>query len=361
VPGASEYKYITDIIAVVTSNKNKFHILLPVVENSFDFSWRPNPKDPPYIYVFGNQWFAAEVEPTIEYVVHGATERKYISDIIAEVDDNFTHWEIPKNVDVSTFDFSWHPDPGAPPYIYQFGTLEDDNDGPKYIHPDNTGEVVRLLRVERQRNSIHYVTKEIAKYYIETTLEDLINQHSDEIFWALNKNINYDTFDFTWRPSIEQARYIHVFGSPESVLTQTYFVSGKMYNQGYTDLNFVESDIKADSEYLSTLFKPSDIFYIDRGNKESQSRFDELKIRFPNITKTRYLNSWADTIQRCIKRSTTQLAWILNSELDYTNFDFKYYPNPWQMKMVHVFGTQWSHWGTTYMVNKDTLKQPALC
>jgi hypothetical protein len=96
---------------------------------------------------------------------------------------------------------------------------------------------------------------------------------------------------------------------------------------------------------------------IDRGNPEAKERFEKLKERFPTIQKTRYLNSWVDTIYRCLTRCETQLAWILNSELDYSNFDFKYYPNPWQLKMVHVFGTQWSHWGTTYLLNKDTFPE----
>jgi hypothetical protein len=47
----------------------------------------------------------------------------------------------------------------------------------------------------------------------------------------------------------------------------------------------------------------------------------------------------------------------LNSELEYTDFDFNYYPNPWQMRMVHVFGTQWNHWGTTFMVNKKAFPE----
>ena len=354
VPEATEYKYVTDIIAPILPDKSNYKVLIPIVENSFDFSWRPNPKAPPYIYVFGNQWFSAEKEATIEYHVEGATDRKYIHEFIAEVAEDFSNWEIPKGVNVDTFDFSWRPDPGSPPYIYQFGTLENDNDGPKYIHPNNTGEVVRLMRVERKDI---IVNDNIPKYYIETDLDDLIDEHKNEIFWALNKNINYDNFDFNWRPSIEKARYIHVFGSPESELTQTYFVSGKMYQLGYRSFNFVEEDKKADSEYLATLFKPSDAFFIDRGNPESSERFEKLKSIFPNIIKTRYLNGWVDTIQRCVKRSSTQLAWILNSELDYTNFNFKYYPNPWQMKMVHVFGTQWSHWGTTYMVNRDSFAE----
>jgi hypothetical protein len=418
-PGATEYKYISDITAHVLPDKSKFKQLLPIdekkfdfswrpnpkdppyiyvfgnqhnppeieptleyhvdnateikhvpyvpgsnypktlpdmslwkqlikVSNSFDFSWRPNPKDPPYIYVFGNQWYSAEKEATLEYHVSGAINRKYMQDIIALIPQDRTNWEIPEGMNTDTFDFSWHPDPGSPPYIYQFGTLADDNDGPRYITPDNNGEIVRLLRVE-SRGDYH-----VPRYYIETTLEHLINEHKDEIFWALNKNINYKDFDFSWRPNIEQARYVHVFGSPESEMTQTYFVSGRMYSQGYKDFNFVQENITLDEKYLASLFKPSDMFYIDRGNAESVERYEKLKEQFPNITKTRYLNSWIDTITRCVKRSTTELCWILNSELDYSDFDFNYYPNPWQMNLVHVFGTQWSHWGTTFMVNKET-------
>ena len=100
------------------------------------------------------------------------------------------------------------------------------------------------------------------------------------------------------------------------------------------------------------------MFFVDRGNKESDSRYEKLKIQFNDkIQKTRYLNSWVDTINRCINRASSNLCWILNSELDYTNFDFNYYPNPWQMKMVHVFGTQWSHWGTTFIVNRESFAE----
>jgi hypothetical protein len=345
VKDATETKYV-NIKAKVAGDYKKFKTLLPV--GDFDYSWRPNPKDPPYIYVFGNQWYDAVKEPTIEYRVPGAIDKKYINEIKATVLPDMTNWVIPKGCNVTTFDFSWHPDPDSPKYIYQFGTLSNDEDGPRYITPKNNGEVVRLQRVE-----VESVEEVVQQYQIQTTLEDLINQHPNEVFWATNKNINYENFDFDWRPSIEQARYVHVFGSPDSTITQTYFVSAKMYLQGYKDFNFVENT-KADSEYLSKLFVQSDMFFVDRGNSESLSRFEMLKQKYPSIQKTRFLNSWVDTINRCINRSNTQLCWILNSELDYSDFNFNYYPDPWQLNMVHVFGTQWSHWGTTFMVNKDT-------
>jgi len=350
-PDASQVKYMK-AKATVKADKSRFKQLLDV--ESFDYSWRPNPKDPPYIYVFGNQWHKAEVEPTLEYIVEGATDKKYVKELVATGSPDMNKWVIPEGVDVSDFDFSWRPDPGSPAYIYQFGTLLDDNDGPLYKTEKNNGETVRLLRVSKK---VGTKTEIVPKYYITTNLADLAAEHTTEVFWALRQNIDYSKFDFDWRPNIEQARYVHVFGSPESEMTQTYFVSGPMYGEGNKDFNFIQQEAKAESEYLAELFVQQDMFFVDKGNNEAKDRFEFLKSKFPNIQKTRFLNSWVDTINRCINRSNTELCWILNSELDYTNFDFKYYPNQWQLKMVHVFGTQWSHWGTTYMVNRETFTE----
>lgn len=347
VPNATEYKYIEDIKANTLPNRKNWEIPDGVDVGKFDFSWVPHPSAPPYIYEFATVW---NDRGGPRYIVPGATEYKYIEDIKAVLKPNRANWEIPEGVDVSNFDFSWVPHPNAPPYIYQFGTKTDNNDGPQYITPNNNGELVYLERVET--NDIV-----IGQYHIETTLEDLVNEHPNEIFWALRKNIDYANFDFEWRPGLVEVawelNYVHVFGSPDSELTQTYFVSAKHYLEGDTDLKFVE-ELKLDESTLSKIFTKPDMFFVDRSNPESAARFEALKAKYgTRIQKTRYLNSWVDTINRCINRSTTELLWVLNSELDYTDFNFDYYPNPWQMKMVHVFGTQWSHWGTTFMVNRE--------
>jgi hypothetical protein len=419
VPGATEYRYMKER-ATRKPNKENFRVLLDNVE--FDYSWEPNPNSPPFKYVFGNQWYSAEKEPTVEYCVQEGAATKYINDVTATLGNNLTNWTVPANIDQTKFDFSWHPDPGSPPYIYefatvwndrggpvytapgateykyiedvkagllpdrthweipagvdvsrfdfswvphpqsppyiyQFGTRLDNNDGPRYIALGNSGEIVYKERVEVSNvDSIH-----VGQYYIKTTLEDLVNEHPDEIFWALRKNIDYMNFDFEWRPGLIEIawelNYVHVFGSPDSELTQTYFVSAKHYLEGNTDLKFVE-ELKLDESTLSKIFNKPDMFFVDRSNIESATRFEALRAKYgTRIQKTRYLNSWVDTINRCINRSTTELLWVLNSELDYTNFNFEYYPNPWQMKMVQVFGTQWSHWGTTFMVNRGSFSE----
>ena len=340
----AQIKYVNDVVAKLAANKSNWIIPNNVDVSKFDFSWIPHPNDAAYIYQFGTQH---QKTGGPKYMVEGATEVKYINTSKAKSLPNKNNWTNPAQADVSNFDYSWHPDATSPPYIYQFGTLLDKEDGPRYLSPNTNGEVIYLERIEKQDEVIVEV---FARYTITTTLEELIKQHPNELFWALNPDLDYSDFDFDWRPDIEQSQYLHAFGSQDNINTQTYFVNAAAWLKGYTDVNYVED--KTVNVKINV-----DMFFVDRSNNESQARFEKLKQKFPNIQKTRYLNSWVDTINRCINRASSNLCWILNSELDYTDFDFNYYPNPWQMKMVHVFGTQWSHWGTTFMVNRETFAQ----
>ena len=341
VEGATEVKYISDIKSKsIKVNKDNWIVPKNIDTETFDFTWYPDPTEEPFIYQFGTQW-AKTHGP--RYVVEGAVETKFVNYPIAIIKKDMTNWVIPPDINVKTFDFSWHPDGTSPPYIYQFGTIVDENDGPKYITPGHDNEIVHL---ERPNNDI----VEFPKYYIDTTLEDLIAKRKGEVFWALNPDIDYSEFNFDWRPNIEQVKYIHAFGTKENINTQTYFVNTNIWYEGFTDINYIEDN----SLVIRTTL---DMFFVDKSNIDSQRRFLELQQRFPRIQKTRYLNSWVETINRCLNKSSTKLCWILNSELDYTDFEFDYYPNPWQMTLVHVFGTQYSHWGTTFMVNKDTFSE----
>jgi hypothetical protein len=338
VPNATEYKYMG--IVELEPEWDRWKQLIPVERNSFDYRWRPDPNlhEPPMIYVFGNKWNDSKTEPTIEYHVPGAEVRKYMDYPVAIPKPEMQYWIINNKDDLESFDFSWRPNPFSQPQIYQWA-----DNGPRYSVPDAT-EVVYMEHTETTTKSV------VSRYKIETTIEDLISEHPEEVFWAINPDLNYDKFDFSWRPDPVNFRHVNVFGNEYSKNTQTYYINGPMYMMGYRELNYVEDQsIQIDSN-LS-------MFFIDRSNSESNEKFNELKLRYPKLQKTRYLNSWVDTINRCINKTETKLFWILNSELDYTNFEFDFYPSPWQMKMVHVFGTQWSHWGTTFMVNKETFTE----
>lgn len=310
----------------------------------FDFSWHPDPTDPPYIYKWGCKYYPAEVQAVLEYHVKGATEPKFLHDLVVEVLPEWERWSKIDTVNKDEFDFCWRPNPTSPPYIYQFGTIYDRDDGPCYTVPNNTGEIVYL-----ERTNLASV-QSFAKYTIKTTLEDLVNEHPTEVFWALNPDLQYNEFDFNWRPSMDKIQFVHAFGTKDNVDTQTYFVNAPQWLAGHRDINYV------DNKVLNVKMN-IDMFYVDRFNPESSARFEQLKERFPKIVKTRYLGSWIETINRCVNKASSNLCWILNSELDYSEFKFDFYPNPWQMKMTHVFGTQWSSWGTTLLVNTETFAE----
>ena len=330
--GATERKYVNDVKAVVTTNKDWWYIGdTHIVASSIISSWIPDLYDPPFIYAWGNKWVPAEVKPSVEYRVPGATQYKFMPELVTLTpqDDMWTKSTNPQWAD---FDYTWRPDPHSPPYIYQWA-----DSGPVYRCPDATEAV--LVASSK--------AVDISKYYIKTTLEALIAEHPDEVFWALNPDLKYENFDFTWRPDGNNFRHINVFGNSLSKDTATYYVNGPMYTLGYRDYNYVSNQKMDVDTNLS-------MFYVDTGNGGPDSRWQQLKERYPQLQRTRFVNSWVDTINRCIKKSETKLLWILSSCLDYSDFRFDFYPAKWQIGMTHVFGTQWSHWGNTYLVNSQT-------
>ena len=344
VDGATDRKYITDITANIKSEQHdKWKILLSLEKKDldFDFSWRPNPYEPPFIYVFGNQWNDAATEPTLEYHMSGATDRKYINDITSNIKlVQHDKWKISNSNDRDIFDFTWRPNPYSPSQIYQW----EDN-GPIFTDKDDTDitDIVYMSRLIASKNVDNGGS--IVKYYIETTLEDLIVQHKHEVFWALNSELNYDRFDFNWKPDNNNFRHINVFGNKLSKDISTYYVNGPAWINGNREFNYID-------DYEVNIQTEIDMYYIDRGNND-HDQYKRLQSRFPDLQKTRYVNSWIHTISRCIKKSKTKLIWILSSDLNYDEFEFDFYPSNWQRNMIHVFGTQWSHWGNTYMINTE--------
>ena len=134
VHGGSAVYYIdTRILASKRlPNKNIFTVLNDYIVEDFDYSWHPDDTAEPFIYQFGNQYYPAEEMPTIQYRVIGADTVSYVDKVVAKLGQDKSNWEIPENIDVSEFDFSWLPDPGAPPMIHEFGTQWQKTGGPRY-------------------------------------------------------------------------------------------------------------------------------------------------------------------------------------------------------------------------------------
>jgi hypothetical protein len=259
-----EYHHHTQALPPCTHKEN-FNTL---IDCEFDYSWVPHPFDPPYIYVFGNQWWSAIKQPTVEYHTPGATERKYVLYPRAELLVDMDNWKIPANVDVSTFDFSWKPDPGDPPYIYQFGTQHQRTGGPQYCVPGatdvkyvdqikiKTGCVATAIyEIDHMDGNAGHITNttKIVRYFDNylDTLKRIAKNCDEEFIWICSSVCDYANFDFTWHPEQWQATMLHVFASDGEKFGDTFFMhvptfkyrSEKLQLLDWYDLNFVGSSV----------------------------------------------------------------------------------------------------------------------
>ena len=258
-----EYHHHTQVLPPCTHKEN-FKTLIAC---NFDYSWVPHPHDPPYCYVFGNQWWSAVKQPTVEYHMPGATERKYMPYPRAELTADMTNWVVPDTVDTTTFDFSWRPDPGDPAYRYQFGTQHQRTGGPEYIVSGATDvKYVDQIRIQTGRIATAIVeidhldgnagkienTTKTQRYFDNylDTLKRIANGIPDEheFIWICSSICDYKAFDFTWHPEVWQAGMLHVFSSDGEKFGDTFFMhvptfryrADKLQLLDWYDLNFVD-------------------------------------------------------------------------------------------------------------------------
>jgi len=267
-PEATEHKYMDYPKAKLTDTHSENWVKL--VDCDWDATWVPDPGDPPYIYVFGNQWWSAEKMPTVEYHVKGATERKYVNWPRAQLLPNQQCWTVPHNVDESTVDFSWVPDPGDPPYVYQFGTQHQRTGGPVYTVPG--GVDVKFVdqikaKVDSGATAIYEIdhmcgavgqipnTTKTVRYfdnYRDTLIrlaKSVNGKH--EFIWVCSSVCNYANFDFSWHPEQWQATMLHVFASGSEKFGDTFFMhvptfalrAEKKALLEWYDLNFIDTSV----------------------------------------------------------------------------------------------------------------------
>ena len=240
MPDATEYKYMDIAAQLMPNHNNYWHT---VIDCEWNYTWRPEPGSPAYIFVFGNQWWPAEKMPTVEYHMPGATERKYMTGPVAQLPVDMSKWTIPEYVDTTDMDFSWVPDPGEPPYIYQFATQHQKTGGPQYRMPGATEfKYVDMMRAEVKKEAapifeidhldgaagqIPDTVKKVRYFdnYRDTLIrlaKSLVGQY--EHVWVCSSICDYTDFDFTWHPETWQSTMLHVFASDKEKFGDTFYM-----------------------------------------------------------------------------------------------------------------------------------------
>jgi hypothetical protein len=371
---------------VITANPSTENWVTLHDIDAFDYSWQPHPFDPPFIYVFGNQWHSAERMPTVEYHVPGATERKYMHNNHATLASTTENWQVKTDAPIK-FDFSWCPDPFDPPFIYVFGNQywEGNRSATVEYHvPGATERKYEELLAELDDLQIFYIDKSnplanaritgLTDLGVEVTRTRYANSMRETIarcatkaktplFWVISSENDYTEFNFKWQPEPWQRSMTHVFGSKWNKWTDTFLINKKEFLrhsewakgiEEFPNLNFVENQLVSTGEDSSAMY------YVDHGNPESILYLEQLKKKYPHIRSTRFVDNYLDTFRRIVTTATTENIWILNSICDYEYFDFTWRPGAWESHQIHCFSNNKGEWnekrGDTFYIPVEIFK-----
>jgi hypothetical protein len=316
VPGATETKYVFNYRAELKSNRNDLN-WQELIECEFDYSWCPDPGDPPFIYVFGNQWWPATKMATVEYHVPGATERKYMPFPRAESLIDLNNWEIPEGI--TDFDYSWRPDPGDPPFNYVFGTQHQATGGPIYRVAGATE--LKYISLPRARRI--------------TVDRDL---------WTVPENTNRAAFDWTWHPDSRDQPYQYQFatqwnraGGPVYTVpgaTEIKYISHPVARMLPTDRNWsIPDNIDPNSfDFSWTPDATEQPFVYEFGTQWQKTGGPKYCV--PGATVTKYVNE-----PRAVKTIKDD-CWIVPQGADVESFDWTWHPDSTEQPYIYQFGTQ---------------------
>ena len=253
---------------------------------NFDFNWMPPPWEYQYTHTFPSQWhanggvyFASKI-----HADKNKLKFQHCQSVNRQVD--MTNWQVPDNLDVSHFDFSWHPNPLEAEYEYHFATQWQKDGGPVYrgtagikyvatqkaytnatqifymdfMNPESADQLANLRKRYPEINSTRYVSDHL------NVLKRIMNLAESKFVWVISSVCDYADFDFTWHPEHWQEDMIHCFPSGKQKRGDTFYINvdsfkTQMYNLEMLDwfnvINYC-SDQSADRILDPTVYYETD-------------------------------------------------------------------------------------------------------
>jgi hypothetical protein len=94
--------------------------------------------------------------------------------------------------------------------------------------------------------------------------------------------------------------------------------------------------------------KMHDMFIVDLGGQDANVA--KIQQQYPHAQVTRYFHSMLATVVRCVNKSRTSHVWIVASCSDCAEFDFDWYPVPWEANQIHCWAAGIQKFGDVLLV-----------
>jgi hypothetical protein len=320
VAGATERKYMDYPTATLLADRDNWAVPEEINEKTVDFSWVPDPGEPPYIYHFGSDY---QQSIGLTYTVPGATELKF-GGPVPTVDRHNT--SVMQVLDIFFID---RGNPTAQP---RYDRLSEQYEVTKVRYANSMTDTIKRCATRAKTNK----------------------------FWVISSEYDYSDFDFHWHAQPWQSYMTHVFPSQHQKWGDTFLINKWEFErhtkwanslEEFPNLHFVTD------QTVKRVDSICDMYYVDHGNHDSEPQYYHLRGEHPDLIKTRAVNDYLDTFKRIVNLATTEYVWILNSVCNYKNFDFTWQPEPWQKEMIHVFSSNSNKRGDTFYIHVESFKK----
>ena len=197
--GYTETNYRTECRLMRLSSKQNWTVPDRFDPDTFDFSWHPDPTDPPYTYQFGTQ----HQRTGGPQYANGAADLKFMDQIRGSVKTGVT-----PIIEIDHLDGNSGQVPGTTKTVRYFDNYRD-------------------------------------------TLIRIANTVDHEYVWIVSSVCDYTNFDFSWHPEFWQSTMLHVFASDGEKFGDTFYMHvpsfckriGQFELLDWYDLNFVGAGV----------------------------------------------------------------------------------------------------------------------
>jgi len=240
----------------------------------WDWLWEPTPWQAHQRHAWPSQW--QKDSGTYLIPKQGYSDTNYHTAPTITRLTSQCNWTTDTELEQS-FDFSWHPDPTDPPFVYQFGTQHQRTGGPRYstpgsnqikfvdqIHANVTKSTAGMYIIDHLDGNAVATSIEISQQLPVTQTVRYFDNYQDtlkriaknaagnyEWIWICSSVCDYTKFDFSWHPEQWQAGMLHVFASDGEKFGDTFFMHVPTFttriNQyellEWYDINFVATTV----------------------------------------------------------------------------------------------------------------------
>jgi hypothetical protein len=290
-------------------------------------------------------------------------------------------WIISDTCDYTDFDFNWRPGWSTQHQLHVWPTDNQDKGGDTmYVNTVEAKSQTVALEYLEQYAVINWHTQRITQKtkpqivawshsgntvegadftlrYLGSELDMMtrtLRKVKTPSFWVISDTCDYTDFDFEYKPGWTKQSYLHVWPTENQTKGgDTMYVDTVHMMAQLTELKELEHYDVIDwhSNSIKQMHTPEVFVWDSTGNKDC----------FPGATVLRNVGDKYSMLEKTVRRASTPYIWILNSNNNYTDFDFNWRPSWATQNHLHVWpsGTQ-THGGDTMYVNVIEFKKQAL-